>query len=87
MGLISSRQRPGTAKGVVFLALEDESGLANVVVWPKVWEAKRKVIAHATLLVVQGRLQKQDGAFSVLLEDAWAVTEADDMHAPSRDFR
>ena len=87
MGLISSRQRPGTAKGVVFLALEDETGLANVVVWPRVWEEKRKVIAHATMLVVEGKLQRQDGAFSVLLEDAWAVTETDDLHAPSRDFR
>ncbi|MCB9680744.1 MAG: error-prone DNA polymerase [Alphaproteobacteria bacterium] len=87
LGLVSSRQRPGTAKGVVFLSLEDETGMANVIVWPQRWEAQRKVIAGHPVLVIDGLLQLQDGAFSVLLERAWSVAEVGAVHAPSRDFR
>ena len=87
LGLVSSRQRPGTAKGVVFIALEDESALANVVVWPRTWEAQRKVVAKHAVLVIDGRLQRQGGAWSVLMERAWAVDEVGQVRAPSRDFR
>ncbi|MCB9665841.1 MAG: error-prone DNA polymerase [Alphaproteobacteria bacterium] len=87
LGLVSSRQRPGTAKGVVFLSLEDETGLANVVIWPRTWEAQRKVIARHAVLVIDGELQLQDGAYSVLLHHAWPVTEVGRVRAPSRDFR
>ncbi len=57
------RQRPGSAKGVVFLTLEDETGVANVVVWPKVFERFRSVVMGARLLLVRGRIQHApDGA-------------------------
>lgn len=57
-GLVLVRQRPGSAKGVCFITLEDESGVANLVVWPKVMTAFRKVIMTARLMQVTGRLQR-----------------------------
>ena len=56
-GLITVRQRPGTAKGVLFVTIEDESGFANLVVWEKVFEAHRREIIQARLLMVEGKLQ------------------------------
>jgi len=60
-GLILVRQRPGTAKGVVFLTLEDETGPANIVVWKDVFEANRRTVMTASFLLVHGRLQTADG--------------------------
>ncbi|MGU3536950.1 error-prone DNA polymerase [Methylobacterium sp. A54F] len=58
-GLVLTRQRPGTAKGVVFLTLEDETGIANVIVWRKVFEANRRIAMTARFLAVRGRVQGQ----------------------------
>lgn len=60
-GLVLVRQRPGTAKGVIFITLEDETGVANVVVWAKVYEAFRRAVVTARLLRVTGPIQR-DGA-------------------------
>ena len=54
-----ARQRPGTAKGVIFATLEDETGVANVVVWPDVFERYRAIVLKASLLLVKGRLQRE----------------------------
>lgn len=56
-GLVTVRQRPGTAKGVLFVTIEDESGFANLVIWSKVFEKYRKEIIQARLLMVAGKLQ------------------------------
>jgi error-prone DNA polymerase len=56
-GLVTHRQRPGTAKGVVFVTLEDETGAVNVIVWPAVAKAQRKALLGASLLTVYGRWQ------------------------------
>jgi error-prone DNA polymerase len=56
-GLVLVRQRPGTAKGVVFLTLEDESGIANVVIWNNVFQANRRLVMGASFLVVEGEVQ------------------------------
>ncbi|MDO9295939.1 error-prone DNA polymerase [Bradyrhizobium sp.] len=56
-GVVLVRQRPGSAKGVVFMTLEDETGIANIVVWPKVMEAFRKEVMGARLLLVEGYIQ------------------------------
>ncbi|HZR86565.1 MAG TPA: error-prone DNA polymerase [Bradyrhizobium sp.] len=56
-GVVLVRQRPGSAKGVVFMTLEDETGIANVVVWPKVMEHFRKEVMGARLVLVEGRIQ------------------------------
>jgi error-prone DNA polymerase len=58
-GLVLVRQRPGTAKGVVFLTLEDETGIANVVVWKDAFDANRRLVMSASFLVVEGQLQKE----------------------------
>ncbi|WP_422000703.1 error-prone DNA polymerase [Reyranella sp.] len=58
-GLVLVRQRPGTASGVVFVTLEDEHGIANLVVWPGVFEAHRRIVMGARLLAVRGRVQRE----------------------------
>jgi error-prone DNA polymerase len=58
-GLVLVRQRPGSAKGVCFITLEDETGSANLVVWPKVMESFRKVVMQARLLVIEGHVQRE----------------------------
>ncbi|MEE8536265.1 MAG: error-prone DNA polymerase [Kiloniellales bacterium] len=58
-GLVLSRQRPGTAKGVIFTTLEDETGVANIIVWADVFARDRKAVLHARLLAVEGRLQRE----------------------------
>ena len=58
-GLVITRQRPGTASGVVFLTLEDETGVSNVVVWPKVYERFRRAVMGGRLLRVTGRLERE----------------------------
>ncbi|MGE3245744.1 MAG: OB-fold nucleic acid binding domain-containing protein, partial [Beijerinckiaceae bacterium] len=67
-GLVLVRQRPGTAKGVVFMTLEDETGVANVIVWPKVFEKLRPVVIGARFVAVTGRLQNEAGVIHVIAE-------------------
>jgi error-prone DNA polymerase len=67
-GLVLVRQRPGSAKGVVFLTLEDETGIANVIVWPGLFERYRPVILGARLMKVRGRLQNERGVVHVVAE-------------------
>ncbi len=58
-GIVTGRQRPGTASGIVFMTLEDETGLANIVVHPQLVERQRKELLGASLLGVYGQLQKE----------------------------
>ncbi|MBM3605753.1 MAG: DNA polymerase III subunit alpha [Alphaproteobacteria bacterium] len=58
-GIVLVRQRPGSAKGVMFITLEDETGVANLVVWPKVFDTFRRIILSAGMIAVQGRIQRQ----------------------------
>ncbi len=58
-GLVITRQRPGTASGVIFLTLEDETGVANVVVWPRVYDRFRRIVMGGRLLRVTGRLERE----------------------------
>jgi error-prone DNA polymerase len=64
-GSVIVRQRPGTAKGFVFLSLEDETGIANVIVTPQLFQRHRLVLVTKPILLVEGVLQKQDGVVSV----------------------
>ncbi|WP_265502009.1 error-prone DNA polymerase [Paracoccus beibuensis] len=57
-GLVLVRQRPGSAKGVMFITIEDETGIANLVVWPKVFEAHRRIVLGAGMIGVAGRVQR-----------------------------
>lgn len=58
-GIVLVRQRPGTASGVIFASLEDETGLANVVIWPKVFEANRRIVLSSRLMGVRGHVQRE----------------------------
>jgi error-prone DNA polymerase len=71
-GVILVRQRPGSAKGVVFMTLEDETGVANSVVWPKMLERYRKTVMQARLMLVTGRIQRHESIIHIVataLED------------------
>jgi error-prone DNA polymerase len=72
-GMVITRQRPGTAKGFVFLTLEDETGLVNVIVKPAVYERNRRLIRSATALVIEGTLQKEQGCVDVLAKRFWPL--------------
>jgi error-prone DNA polymerase len=67
-GLVLIRQRPGTAKGVVFVTLEDETGVANAVVWKDRFEADRNVVMTASFLVVHGRVQRAENVIHIVAE-------------------
>jgi error-prone DNA polymerase len=66
--MVITRQRPGTAKGFVFLTLEDETGIANIIVRPDLFAANRLVIVEEPFLIVDGVLQSQEGVTSVRAE-------------------
>lgn len=68
-GLVILRQRPGTAKGVIFLTLEDETGVVNVIVWRKIFGRFRRAVIAGRLLRVTGRLQREAGVIHVIAEE------------------
>jgi len=76
-GLVITRQRPGTAKGFVFLTLEDETGLVNVIVNPAVYERNRRVIRASASLVIEGTLQKDQGCIDLLAKRFWPLDTQD----------
>jgi error-prone DNA polymerase len=76
-GLVITRQRPGTAKGFVFLTLEDETGLVNVIVRPDVYEKYRRTIRQSMTVIVEGQLQKESGCIDVLARKIWPFEAAD----------
>tara|TARA_B100001057_G_scaffold34522_1_gene31321 strand:+ start:561 stop:902 length:342 start_codon:yes stop_codon:yes gene_type:complete len=67
-GLVILRQRPGTAKGVIFITLEDETGIINVIVWRNLFEQFRRAVISGRLLRITGRLQRSSGVTHVLAE-------------------
>jgi error-prone DNA polymerase len=87
-GMVITRQRPGTAKGFVFLTLEDETGIANIIIRPDVYAATRLVVVESPFLLVDGVLQNQDGVTSIRAErlqrldglSAGASVESHDFH-------
>ena len=62
------RQRPGTAKGVIFMTLEDETDIANIIVWPKAFAKNRRTVMTARFLAVRGRLQRAGLVIHVVAE-------------------
>ena len=87
-GMVIVRQRPGTAKGFVFVGLEDETGRVDVIVTPKLYEKEREIINGSGILAVRGRLGKEDGVvnlkaetfFPLRLDQAAAVVRSHDYH-------
>ena len=84
-GAVTHRQRPGTAQGVTFLNLEDETGMVNVLCTPGVWARHRKLANTAPALLVRGQLQNSSGAVTVVAERLGRITLA--VGSKSRDFR
>jgi error-prone DNA polymerase len=87
-GLVLVRQRPGTAKGVIFLTLEDEMGVVNIVVWSKVFEANRRIVMTSQFLLVRGRIQREGIVIHVVAEEFVDLTSelrllrSDDLPSP-----
>ena len=67
-GVVLVRQRPGSAKGVMFITIEDESGIANLVVWPKVFEQNRRTILASGLIAVRGRVQREGEVVHLIVQ-------------------
>jgi error-prone DNA polymerase len=67
-GLVLVRQRPGSANGVIFMTLEDETAVANTIVWPQVFETFRPIVLGARLVSVTGKLQNEFGVIHVIAE-------------------
>jgi error-prone DNA polymerase len=67
-GLVLVRQRPGTAAGVIFMTLEDETGVANIIVWPKIFERLRAIVLGARFVAVTGKLQSEQGVIHIVAE-------------------
>ncbi|MEX0682248.1 MAG: error-prone DNA polymerase [Dehalococcoidia bacterium] len=84
-GLVVCRQRPGTAKGFVFLVLEDEYGLVNVIVKPDLYERSRNIIRGEPFLIVKGELQRRDGITNVIAKET-VPFHVGDLKPQSTDF-
>ncbi len=74
-GLVILRQRPGTAGGVIFLTLEDETGVVNIVVWRKIYERFRRAVIAGRLLRITGRIQREGEVVHVLAEEIEDISE------------
>jgi error-prone DNA polymerase len=84
---VTCRQRPGTASGLVFLTLEDETGNINVVVWPKIQERFRAALMTAQLLLVKGTVESRDGVTHVIASGLYDHSGAlSELAVKSRDF-
>jgi len=67
-GIVLVRQKPGSARGVLFITIEDETGFANLIVWPSVFEQQRRLILNASMLACHGRLQREGGVVHVITD-------------------
>jgi error-prone DNA polymerase len=84
-GCVIARQRPGTAKGFVFLSLEDETGISNAIVTPAVYEQYRRVVTYGKFLIIEGKLQNQENVISVKA-DRVCLLEISPIDVRSHDF-
>ena len=84
-GCVIARQRPGTALGFIFLSMEDETGIANVIIHPELYERERLLVTRAKFLKVFGKLQNQDGVIHVKA-DALEQLNAGALEVRSHDF-
>ena len=84
-GAVIARQRPGTAKGFVFLSMEDETGIANVIITPQLFERNHIVVVQNPFLLIEGTLQNQEKVISVKAQriEPLAITRAESV---SHDF-
>ena len=74
-GLVILRQRPGTAKGAIFVTLEDETGVVNIIVWRHIYERFRRAVIAGRMLRVTGRMQRAHGVTHVLAEEVEDISD------------
>jgi error-prone DNA polymerase len=87
-GAVICRQQPSTAKGVVFVTLEDETGFVNVVLWPKVWARHRVLVKTSPILGITGRLESQQGVAHLIADCVWTLELGESVPTGgSRDFQ
>ena len=84
-GSVIARQRPGTAMGFVFLSMEDETGISNIIVHPELYERERVAVTRGRFLMVEGKLQNEDGVVHVRA-DAVQIMTLNDIEVRSHDF-
>ncbi|HVR28966.1 MAG TPA: error-prone DNA polymerase [Thermoanaerobaculia bacterium] len=84
-GSVIVRQRPGTAKGLLFVTVEDETGMVQAMVTPQILAANRRTIVGSPALVIEGKLQQRDGSLSIRAERLWPLESL--ARIPSHDFR
>jgi len=86
-GIVTGRQRPGSASGVIFITLEDETGNSNIVVWKDLVERRRAIIVQAKLLYVKGIIERKDSVIHIIAGDVEDLTPLlGDLDTTSRDF-
>ncbi|HUE89378.1 MAG TPA: error-prone DNA polymerase [Vicinamibacterales bacterium] len=86
-GMVITRQRPGTAKGFVFLTLEDETGVANIIVRPDFYDKEKTTLVGAPFLIVEGIVQTEDGVTAIRAEKVWRLEGlSDEASIESHDF-
>jgi error-prone DNA polymerase len=87
-GLVIIRQRPATAKGVIFFTLEDESGLMNIVIWPSFLASHRKEVLLSPIVALEGRLEIKDNVHHIITEQIYDISPLfQTLKSKSRDFR
>ena len=74
-GIVLVRQRPGSARGVLFVTLEDETGHANLIVWPPLFEKQRRLILSATMIACRGKMQRESGVIHVIADELTDFSE------------
>lgn len=85
-GAVIARRRPGTAQGFIFLSMEDETGISNVIISPELYDHDRLLITRGKALRVTGRLQNQDGVIHVRAEHVELLRHVDALNLQSHDF-
>jgi error-prone DNA polymerase len=86
-GNVICRQRPGTAKGFVFISLEDETGVSNAIVEPDLFERFRLLITEEAFLLIEGEVQNSDGVVLIKTREIRALTHEELIGSESHDFR
>ena len=86
-GVVICRQRPGTASGVTFMTLEDETGFVNVVIWKQVFKAHAVIVKTVSLLAVAGKIQSEHGVVHLIADRLWEPElSGEGVSGGSRDF-
>lgn len=73
-GLVLVRQKPGSAKGVMFMTIEDETGVANIVVWPSLFEKQRRIVLGSAMMAINGKIQREGGVVHLVAQRMFDLT-------------